>query len=241
MKLGLASESSAKLVGNIKSYFGPILVVVALVILVPLIIIPQVGRILDLRAKVAAESDKLKKLTEKADKLGGINQQDLRSKLGTLEKALPSDKDISGLIVGIERIAAESGVAIKSSQLAPGEVSTTSAALSSPSETELQVTVAGDFGRVSTFLSRLNNSARVLGIREITLTSATQAGGQLSVTIKTTAFFLPLAEVKWQVTDALPEITSADEAIISKIAAYPVYSVAPVIATTAGKPDPFAR
>src|SRR3989344_6582431 len=109
-----AEAKSNPLFAEIKSYGLPIIIIIVFSILVLFIIKPRVADIFKVRKEVEADKIKLASLQNKSSDLKSVNYSSLLSDISLAQKAVPSDKNIPMLIIGVERLAAESGVKIES-------------------------------------------------------------------------------------------------------------------------------
>ncbi len=203
---------------------------------------PKVNEILIARDSMQQESTKLQDLNTKVGQLTAIDEDALRSKLVKINVALPSNKDVMGLVVALEKMASEASLSADAVQLSPGSLSSTKSAAKAGgvASLEFQATFSGPFEGIKTFFSKLENGSRILSVKSVGLASSARSEGVLDITMPMTAYYLSIPDSMGAAADELPQITGQDEATYQKVAGFQMYSITPSVGST-GKLDPFTR
>ncbi len=238
--VGLSRPLAGVLGGKYATYLLPVISALIVLILLLFVVKPRFLDIFKLRNNIAQAKQDVVVLESKLTTLKGFNQDKLLSDVKKVEVSLPSDKDLPGLLLTLERIAAETGVSIAAVQLTPGQISPTPAG----GEVEnfpVKATITGNFFQVKNYLVSVFGSPRMVAVKSVTITSGTAgAVASLSATLNLDSFFQQLAATKVVVRDPLQNLTSTELQILEKIAVpAPVAGVPPPPPVT-GKADPFA-
>jgi Tfp pilus assembly protein PilO len=173
---------------KITAYLIPILVALFVVVFFPFFLKPQLDKIKQKNAEVKKSEQRLTVLNEKIADLSKINENDVSLKLLETEKAVPSDKKIPQIILGVNILASKDGLRLQSMEFKPGQPSTESAKAASTKKTGsssssnssnssvdqqkdkviFTVTVDGTLQQFKNFLADIESSKRLLGVDKIT-------------------------------------------------------------------------
>lgn len=243
MKINLTTKSvPAPLAGIFEKYSVFILPFVSGLIILALLLFvvrPRLGEIFELRGQVAKAREDAVVLENKLSTLQNFDQDKLLSDVKKVETALPSDKDLQGLLSTLERLAAETGVGISAVQLTPGQISPIPAG-GAAENFPVKVTITGNFFQIKSHLARVFESIRVIGVKSLTITLGTVGSASLSATLNLDSFFQQLAATQVQVREPLQNLTSAEQQILDKILVPQPTTVTPPPPPITGKADPFA-
>jgi hypothetical protein len=217
-----------------KTYLVPVVSLVAVVVLVPLVVMPQLDQIAADSKIINKNGERLKTLEKKAKDLEAQsqNQDELNSKLQIAEKALPVNKAIAPLILGVQQIAINNSLAVNKVKLQPGKVATGSAEKLTPaattatsedlnfkstdSEIIFEMGLHGSFESLQGFLQVLEKGRRLLIFKSFQ--SQTVGDGNYNVQIFLVAPFSPLPQLtKDQIASELPQISDKDEELLEKL------------------------
>ena len=111
-------------------YVVPVFVLLTIILLVPLVLMPQLSRIKTKNLEIKQANTRLEALKSKVSDLDAINENDESLKLIEMEKAVPSNKEVAKLVVGVRSLAAASGLKVVELTFNPGKVVSASASLS---------------------------------------------------------------------------------------------------------------
>jgi Tfp pilus assembly protein PilO len=167
---------------KITAYLIPILVVLFVVVFFPFFLKPQLDKIKQKNEEVKKNEQRLTVLNEKIAGLEKINENDVSLKLLEAEKAVPSDKKIPQIILGINILASKNGLKLQSMEFKPGQPSTESAKAASTKKTDnskssedkqkdnvtFTVILNGNMQQFKNFLADIERSKRLLGVDKIT-------------------------------------------------------------------------
>ncbi|MDP3998167.1 MAG: hypothetical protein Q8P89_00930 [bacterium] len=109
-----------------KLYLLPVLIGAAVIFIFVKFTIPQFQQILTVREELKVKQARLDQLVAKSRSLEAQSKETLMDKLQTTQKALPSEKDVAGLLYTWARLQNEAGVASEGIEFSPGIVSTPS-------------------------------------------------------------------------------------------------------------------
>lgn len=175
---------------TLKTYLVPILALVVIILIVPLVILPQLSRIRDKNIEVKKSRERLEKLIQKRDALAEIDEEDESQKRFEVEKSVPGDKKLAPLIIGIRNLAGTAGLRILEMNFKPGKVATESAAVAetkTKDKTKASVATGEEKDRL-TFTVKLEDSLdTALDKIKILLTSLEKTKRLLGVSSISTA------------------------------------------------------
>lgn len=242
-----------KIIAKYRPFFMPLIILMLIIILTISFVQPKISEIASLRQKTEVNKVKLDNLTQKAGLLSSLDQNQLRLKFKTLESALPSEKDIPGFLVAMQKIANEASVSVDKVELSAGSISTPSAqaqattAKSMQTEPDLvsaKVTITGTFTGLRQFLDKASQARRLLNIKGVSLGSnaAQKASGPISLELIFSIYYQLLPTSLGEIASPLPQVTSDEDRIYQTVAKYPLYSTfeeAGSLSVPVGKSDPF--
>jgi len=236
---GLSSNFS-KSFGNLTVFLLPSIAVVT-VIFAFLLINPRIKDILDLNKSIKDLENKVANVDRKLSILSSLDSNSLLSQVTEAEKALPSQKDIPGLLSSLDRLAQETGVSITSFQVVPGEITATSSAKAIGAESlPFKMSVSGSYEGVKSFLSKAVNSNRTLRIRSVAISAKSQAGqSSVSASLDMEAFYQVISRIIFAPSERLPDITVEEQKALEKARLRPNLSEVPGAIAPTGKVNPF--
>ena len=121
-------------------YVVPIFVLLTIILLVPLVLMPQLSRIRDKNLEIKQANTRLEVLKSKVDALGAIDENDESLKLIEMEKVVPSGKELAQLVVGVRSLAAASSLKVVELTFNPGKVVSASASISASKKVKARAT-----------------------------------------------------------------------------------------------------
>ena len=138
LNIKLPPVSLSTLPSRYKVFLAPTLAVAVSVILLLMVVKPRLETVWQSRQEIKESQTRLENIQTKLDELSRLNKTKLEADVKLLNRALPFEKDVPGAVLGIERLAADSGLIIDSLALSPGEVSTQSATTEATNELEIK-------------------------------------------------------------------------------------------------------
>lgn len=206
-------------------------IVVSLVIAL-FVVWPKFSEVIRLRTDNEQLSQRSVKLSEKAQILDSLNQDDLESQLNVANQLLPSDKGVFTLIRTVEQAAGASGVLLDRVEVSPGSIqqdaknAPNTAQTSSPQSSnntsskagtlgvpkiELKIAVSSDYKSFLQFLNNLLGKARVVAISDLSISSASSGGsGQIRSSLLLDAYWQPTPTELSAIESPLSELTPSE-------------------------------
>ncbi|OGY18328.1 MAG: hypothetical protein A2900_04435 [Candidatus Chisholmbacteria bacterium RIFCSPLOWO2_01_FULL_50_28] len=194
MKIEFPSQISFRHLLQIKKYvYFPLITLVVVSALLVFVIIPTFRNLTLLRSEISRRKEIQRGLEMKIEILRGLDEARLLEQVETLEKAIPSRKDVFLLLTSLNGLASQTGVALGSFSLSPGSLATGAATGSAtsqpdrPAETgsgraaassqlasiEVGIEVLGPFEGVQMFLSGLEHVVPLMRLTSVDLAPAT--------------------------------------------------------------------
>ncbi|MCL5675802.1 MAG: type 4a pilus biogenesis protein PilO [Patescibacteria group bacterium] len=240
-----------------RDYFLPFAVLLLIIVLTMSFLQPKISDIIFVQKDLNNASQRLSKLTGKAAGLSSLDVNLLKTKYKILEGALPSQKDIPGFLIEMQRIANEASISVDKVELSAGSLSTPSASAVNtnvanraagseilPDAISAKVTITGTFDSIRQFLDKISMARRLVNIRGINLGGgqSQKASGPISLELIFSLYYKPLPKTLGEISDPLPEGTPQDDKVYQQISAYPLYSSfegAGSVSVPVGKTDLF--
>lgn len=248
-----------------KEYLFPVLVGVVIVFILSRFTFPQIEQILEARRELKREKGQLEQLTRKVIDLERLDEEALKSDFEIAQRALPSEKDVSGLLFAINRLRNEATVSSGKFRLQPGSISTPSSTPSlatSPSATpsdekkktspqavqkerfqklssiDFKLSLSGDFAALRNFLEKIKGINPLLVIPKLELSPKE---GEIKADLNVVFNYQFLPSSLGRIDDALSVLTEKDKEVLAKISNFPDYSQIPSVVNLIplGKLNPF--
>lgn len=237
-------------------YIIPVLVILLAVLIVPFVLLPQFESIREKNLEVAEGRERLERLNQKIDALELVDENTESIKLLETEKAIPANKKIATLIVGVRRMAVESKLAIKGMNFKPGKVATRSATISAMSkktkakiiESDSEeskdsllfvVKLRGKLNNVKKFLSKLEKAKRLMEVDKFLSTQDEEEPSKYLVEISIRAPFKQIKSGGDVVSDPLPLLTKIHDAVFDFLVNLKDYTNKKLPNVPTGVPNPF--
>lgn len=156
----------------------------------------QVLSIPSQRQETAASRSQLLVLQQKNEKLSGVlsEAKALEGNLEIVRQALPTTDDVPALLMQLEEIAKQSGVAVQhlgfgGETVAEGPAEEPGGAVKSVA---LTAVVAGSYDALRTFFNNLEETLRIVNVTNFRFSPTQQKGAEsaLSITLGVKAFYL---------------------------------------------------
>lgn len=193
----------------------------------------KIFALLDLKQKVTELSKDVGELKVAEEALGKTDKDSLSGILSMAEAALPSEKQVAGVVSGINTLASSSGVVTKGIEFSPGRVSTGSGELGSGEvggtavgdgviAVPVSVSVFSSLDQLLDFMNKLQSSRQLLGITSANYTSVNVPEGSLGLVV----YFLPGRSGKpgWRY---VPIISPEDLAVVEGLSGKDIFNLGP--------------
>lgn len=141
-------------------------------------VLPQLENWATLQAQVKTARDDIKTLQSNQLIVDSISQQSLTEQFDVVTKALPYEKDYSGIISAIDLATLESEVVRDDYSFSVGNLSTQSAKLSNSQSISFQLSLQGELAQIKSFLTIIKEK---LPLSEIVSFSYQSGNADLSI------------------------------------------------------------
>ena len=267
MNLELPQEVNIKSVLAIRKYlYLPAMTATVVVVLLTAVITPNIRRISLLRKEVKLAKEQMAGLEEKSSFLASIDEPQLQDQLIILERILPADKDVFGLLVSLNGLAVDTGVALGNFKTVPGSIATESATPSArPEEGEPDVSqrqdaarkqvdldtlgvsfdLVGPFGDISNFILNLERlkplmKLNILSIVPSKARSEASTADRVAAKIELSLFYAPLPEQLGAVGSPIVPLSEVELTLFDELSTYSAYEITVPTSLQIGREDPFA-
>ncbi|MBA7495518.1 hypothetical protein ES702_06105 [subsurface metagenome] len=219
---------------SLKIYLFPFVSFLVILVLFNSIVKIKIVKIFKIRSEIKNQREKLSRLIEKHTALAALDETALKEQFLLANEAIPSKRDVAGLLAQVERIALETGLLIDGVSLKGGGIATQSAEKQekipqkkSENKFQSKVTIKGEMERIRDFLEKLLKSRRIIEVTRVQLSApltqvATPSAMTTIVTID--VFFKLLPETMGAADSPLPQITQTEKEVYEEIALLPFLS-----------------
>lgn len=190
------------------------LIVLASIILVTQVVIPQVQSWFSIRDEVIATRDKIDVLNNNIAFMNNINKSQLDEQVKTATKALPVNKDFAAILNAVADSAQTSGVSLQDFSFQVGDINAVKGQQDSLerdlSQVKLIISVNGTFDSVEGFLKKI--------AQELPLSEVTDVEGDLNGTTITLQFYQKaFPNIVFDDETPLVPISNKDSALLDKM------------------------
>lgn len=213
-------------------YIFPVSVAISCLILIIFIIYPQVVKLIQGSRLQQDFSTRSKFLEAKASALENYDEADLQRKVSFVLASLPSEKDFTNMVSLLQRLTAKSSFSILSLSL------TTVQSSSKDQSYGVKVEMVGPKTLLSSLLSSIENSPRIMRVSTIDITSG-RIADVVSATLTVEVFFAQVLDSFGTVDSPLPKLSDKDEELISRLATTQPIITTPIPSSAKGRSDPF--
>ncbi len=212
-------------------------IVISLFILV-FLVWPKLTEALAIRSSNTELTARISALSAKISILSSMDQSLLSSQLGLSEAILPSDKFVFAFVRQIESLSARNGVILNKVDVVPGLLSSSGgdvvAVGAVPSGTvltneaapkiQIRISLLADYNSFINFLSSLYASARVVGIKDLSVTSSANSSGgssTLSISMVVDAYYKNLPSKLGSLESPVESLKPEEVEILSRAVVSP--------------------
>jgi Tfp pilus assembly protein PilO len=225
---------------KITDYALPVVVFSFIILSAVFFIKPKIENLFSFQKQIEKSQEKLAKVTAKVDYLQKYSQIDLENKTNQLIKALPTEKDVSGLVFSLKTLSEELNLEITSLSLDPGELATDSAEKQKKENEnlmEVSLAVLGSGEKIYEYMDKIESTAP---ISKIIKHSILEEDGLAEAKISLEAYFLPIPQNLGKIED-FNKITSEEEKTWERVKTLKILESSdsfPII--DSGKTNPFS-
>ncbi len=225
---------------KITAYIVPVVSILVVLILIPVVIMPQLDSIVASSKILNKNKGRLDKIESKANKLEELatQKEELENNLKFVETVLPINKEVAALVLGIQGLARNSGLAVSSFKIQPGKTATQSASpadktagsvpntpatpTSSKENLVFNIGLQGDLKSLRTFLAALESGKRILTLSQMKSSNTLGANYTFDLFLNSPFGSLPTLS-KDQIGSPLAELTSKNLKLLEDLRT-PIFS-----------------
>lgn len=250
VNLKIAKSGDIARLGTFGAPAGAVLVCAIVLILV---VWPKMSQALKIRATNAEFSSRIAAFSTKLSILSSLDEKQLESQLGSAEQILPSDKAVFSFVRQIEAASSKNGVILDKVDVAPGILSGADSEIAVPSagvvveaapKIQVKISIQSDYRAFLSFFRDLYSVPRVIGIRDLSISSGTGENGNiLSSSFVVDAYWKSLPTELGSIESPVVDLTSEEKKMLESVKAVEVASGATssaVPAVPTGRSDLFA-
>jgi len=241
-------------VSKITTFGAPIGAIGVSFIILLLVVWPKLTEALKLRASNVELASRVESLAVKVQLLSSLDKVQLDSQLGSSEQLLPSDKSIFTFVRQVETAAARNGVLLNKVDVAPGALADDGSTKQAPQagvvvdaapKVQVKVAMTSDYKSFLNFMSSIYSISRVIGVRDLTLSSGSGTGeaAALRTSLVIDAYWKPLPTQLGSIESPIENLSTKEEDLLKRAKAAEVNeSIPPAVVPTVptGRSDLFA-
>ncbi|OGH11419.1 MAG: hypothetical protein A3B38_01155 [Candidatus Levybacteria bacterium RIFCSPLOWO2_01_FULL_36_13] len=192
-----------------KNYFLPFAIIVASLVVLFIILIPQVQGVLTAKEEEKRETQKLTELKNSYNNLSAMNEATLGQNVDSLERALPSTKDFAGIINSISSNAVKAGVSVGNFEFSVGDLSKSQEGVAFPT-IAISLNVSGSPKSTLEFIKNLYESVPIAEITSMKLSGE-------STSLKVQFYYKANSQISLKNNTAITQFNKNETALIAKI------------------------
>lgn len=225
-------KSYKRIIRTYKKYLLTLAIVVISIGGIVFGLVPGFSSLWDRFGKLQSVKKDVYQLERKVQFLSALDETGLDNSVSVLTSAVPTDSNYPSILMLVEALAGQQGLSISGFSVTGGSLaSSSSAKLLNKSDTKLgsyvvpfEFSMKGPLDKIRSVLESSLTVRRLirfdtLGVG-LGMGIATQSG-DLTTSITGSVFFQPLPKTMGAAKDMLPEVSSAEQEILSKISQYP--------------------
>ena len=221
-----------------KEYLLPGGVILAILVISLTLLRSSISGIFTLRDENVQKEEKLIRLKKKSGELLALDDQDLISRVETIERIFPSKKPVLNLIASVSSLSEDKGVSFQGIELTPGLISGGApVATESGSREEFSISfgVIGVLDKVFLFMRSLEKTTPVMKIDSFVIDLV--SGETVEVTFDVTVYFQKPPKTIGKVDLPLPVLADMDS-VFAQLEEFKIVKEIKPVAET-GKENPF--
>lgn len=201
------------------------------------VLIPRFQAILDTQTEINFKQDELVRIQKKRSLLDSMDRSSIGKQLEEVIASLPNDKDTASILISLENISANTGIAIESIGFSPGLVSTEAAATAGETKygvdiIPVRIEVRGNVGQFTAFLHQLLESKRLFDIDNLSVSGFADRPDSVNAILFLVAYYLPSITEIGAVESPIQELSDDERKTLTTLAKYPYLSRLEVGAVT---------
>lgn len=215
-------------------YVFPAVVVASSLFLIIFAIYPQTVKLISNQKAQSQLEERSKILEVKAQTLASFDESDLSRKVQYALFSYPQERDFGNVIGLLQSIGAQAGFAVTAINLEGGVSKTSGGGYN------IRMEISGPKSLLPALLSSIESSVRLMKI--LSLEISVKGNQAVDAVVGVDVLFSPDPQSFGSVDSPLPELSSGDEELLTRLAASaPTVAVSPaeVVTTPIGKVNPF--
>lgn len=200
-------------------------------------LVPRFNQAKDLYDGIQKDKQKIITLQAKVSELKTLNEFELSEKSEVLLSAIPSEKNVVGTMMSIEKTAEENGVQIGGISVSPGEIATQSAQKSSLEELEFDLSVKGEIERFVDYLKAVSETLPLVNVQNIEISLVDNRQAEVSCVLK--GYYAGLPVSIGRIDAPVAKLSAKEESLLGQIRQYRIYEAETFEPSPGGKTNPF--
>lgn len=204
-------------------------------------LLPKMTQISKFHQQLKKDEAQVVDLEKKAAFLEKQKNEGLFDSFEKVEKVLPGEKDVAGLLVSIEGLKESTNLGFETLDFKVGLLASGEAELKKQSQKELEfkITILGSFEKLISFLDKIENTAPLTAVKNAKV-DFRSGKANVRANLSLIAYHLPLEKEKIVVEQPLPQLSSLQQTL-SKLLKFEVFTYTTFLPEEmVGKENPFS-
>ncbi len=215
---------------------------------------PRFSALKEARTQVDAQSQKTAAMTAKLNGLKTLDEEKLIADATLLKTAVPSDKDITGLVIGLQQMASQNSLSITQFSATPGNLGASALSAPTPDPSgavqsvagpqaaaggttiDFTVTFRGDYSALENLLKASTETLRLISVKTAKIAPSSGAGS-IDMLLSAKAYWKSPGDLG-NYADPLPTLGS-NAKVVEALAQYKILSGQPQPLPTGSVTSPF--
>lgn len=198
---------------------------------------PRFNQARDLYEDIQKDKQKIASLEAKVSELKTLNEFELSEKSEVLLSAIPSEKNVAGAMISIEKTAEENGVQIRSISVSPGEIATQSAKKITLEEMGFEMKIKGDIERFIAYLKAVSETLPLINVQNIKIGLVDNRQAEVSCVL--IGYYAGLPVSLGRIDAPVAKLSAKDVTLLEQIRQFRVYEAETFEPSPGGKTNPF--
>jgi Tfp pilus assembly protein PilO len=200
-------------------------------------LVPRFNQARALYEGIQKDKQKIASLEAKVSELKSLNEFELSEKSEVLLSAIPSEKNVVGVMISIEKTAEENGVQIGSISVSPGEIATQSAKKVTLEEMGFEMKIKGDIEKFIAYLKAVSETLPLMNVQNIKISLVDNRQANVGCVLK--GYFAGLPVSLGRIDAPVAKLSSKDETLLGQIRQFRLYETEIFEPIPGGKTNPF--
>lgn len=194
-------------------FVAPVATILVCVLLFFFVVVPQMQSWFSLRDTLATNAQSLQVMHQNLATITALDNTKLDTALSIATRALPAEKDFTGIITSLQQAAAQAGTSLGDYSFGVGNISGAAAPGATQLPVQLNVSFRGDVTTAQYFIAAIQRQLPLADVLSV------EVNGGTSVTVTVVFYYATLPQIAFQDDQPLPVLSSSAQSLLNTLAA----------------------